>query len=878
MLLYILRGRAAQEHVNPDDIDWRSFEDFYLWCEKHNYSCNAYLSEPVTVAEIFKMIGSTARADILRIDSLISVVQDIERQSHMGLFTPKNSINYSVTMMQADIPDAIGLRFINEKSGYAQNELKVYNTPDGNYKEEPKKIQKVDLWGVTDSAQARRIGMYNYACMKNRPFVHTIELDIEYLTCNKGDWIQYSGDIALTGSAQGRITALIFNENVCVGIRVDEPLETDPDKQYAVRIRKSDGTVSLKNAAAVQKPDVIYFSEPFKRDDMPREGDIYAFGVRGYEVIDLIITDIQPQANFTAVLTCVEYSPKIFEVDDPDFILPEFENKITPVSGAVDSGIVGTAAWRLFVTYHDSEDEQPRPEGDGQDKGWHYAQTLSSVWQSSKTAESVDSGEWGAPVRIKNFRSDEDVVPVYLTLSPQIKILDCDSSGAMLAGLLPFTSQAALYKWNSRVSVSAGIERFPGTGGSLFDPMLGDFFPVGKGIVFSLENAPQGVSINNDGMISVSAAAKLDGEHSIIVRAEYEDTVYSAVLFIQVKKRVGENNYLGTIQTLPQNNPNVLIIKGPVPGQVTALQGCYVLAVASGAVGAHTWTAGRVYQWTGLAWEYREADKYSNLYINCFKDGLDVPGLTQDMGWFGAVFAKLLIAQQAFIEELESQIITLKKGGLIQSETVNPATNEPLFILKSDGYFKAINAVLENINITDGYSSGIKADAIKITGDSSFTGNIDTGVLKVLPSTPKAFPLTYPSNSAQIQAFMNNVRSELGYPVNTNFTIYPMSGTYRFMINAANSVIETIKSIYFNLVSSGPGNFVGIYLTSENNRTAYIQTQNGFQYGLSLSFTVGTSARTLRLVGLPTSTGTSGEIYKYTTSLIPNVTLLAIQP
>ena len=664
MLLYALQGRPAQQRVDPGDIDWQPLEYFYKWCEEHDYSCNAYLSESVTIAELLRMIGNTARADILRIDSKISVVQDIERPSCVQLFTPKNTKNYSVTMFNADIPDAIALRFIDEKSGYTQNEAQVFHTPDGNKESEPETVQKVDLWGITDSAQARRIGMYNYACMKNRPFVHTIEVDIEYLLCNKGDWIRYAGDIALTGSVQGRVAEMLWSEDIgCyVGMRLDEPVETEPGKQYAVRLRLGDGTVLLKDVAAVREPNEVYFTEPFEKNKAPCRGDVYAFGIRGQETIDLIITDIQPQADLSAVLTCVEYSPAIFGVDDPGFILPEFENKITPVSGAVDSGVVGTAAWRLFITYHDHEEEPPRPAGDGQSKGWHYAHTSSSLWQSSKTAESVDSGEWGPPVRIKGERGNTDTIPVYLTLSPQTKILDCDSDGNILTGLLPFTSQAALFKWNFRVPVVGDIEHFPGTDGDIFDPMPGDFFPTTQDIIFSLTGAPEGVSIDDEGVITVRADAALEDEHSITVQAEYEGLVYSSVLFIQVKKRVGEAKYLGTIETLPQNNAEVFIIKGPVQGRVRAVQSNYVLAVASGTVGDHTWKAGRVYQWTGIAWEYREPENHSDLYIICFKDGLDVPELTQDMGWFGAVFAKLLVVQQAFIEELQTKLIQVENG------------------------------------------------------------------------------------------------------------------------------------------------------------------------------------------------------------------------
>jgi predicted phage tail protein len=692
MLLYSLRGRAAQQPVDFDNIDWHSLEEFYVWCEERNYACNAYLSESVTIAELIRMIGNTSRADILRIDSKISVVQDIERTSPVQLFTPKNTISYSITMFKADTPDAISLRYIDEEAGFTQNELMVYNTPDGNRVNEPDSIQKADLWGITNSIQARRIGMYNYACLKNRPFVHTIDVDIEYLMCNKGDWIQYAGDIALTGSVQGRVIKTFWNEQInrYTGIQLDEPIEMKTGLQYAVRIRLSNGTVLLKDIALVNEPNEVYFTEPLDADNAPKEGDIYAFGVRGQEVLDLIINDIQPGQNLSAMLTCVEYSPEIFKVDNPNFILPEFENKITPVSGAVDSGVVNPNRWRVFVVYNDSDHEPQRPAGDGQNNGWHYAQTLHSVWQSAKTAESVDQGEWGPPVRIRNVRDNNDVIPVWLALSKNNIILECDNDGNIIQGLLPLTLQANIFKWNVRISARSGIVRFPGIQGNLFDPMLGGFYPHANIIEFSLIDAPEGVKINKDGLITVSYNAKLEDENSITVKAVYEGGIYTAVFFIRRDTRRFPARYLGTITTLP-NTAAVFIITGPVQGQVRARQGDYVLAVADGP----TWRAGRVYQWTGIAWEFRSPDNHADLYIRCFKDGLDVPELTKDMGWFGALFARLIVAQQAFIEELQAQHITLKNGGIIQSSNWNPGSSG--FIIKANGDAEFNNAVFRGL-------------------------------------------------------------------------------------------------------------------------------------------------------------------------------------
>jgi len=686
-LMYALQGRAVQQVVDPDDIDYPSIEEFYAWCEEKKYTCNAYLSESVTIAELMKMIGSTSRADILRIDSKIAVVQDKERPSPAQLFTPKNTISYGVTMMKADVPDMIAMRFIDEEAGYAQQEVKVYNTPSGNqdnYEIEPRSNQKVDLWGITNSIQARRLGMYNFACIKNRPFIHSIEVDFEYLLCDKGDRIQYAGDIALAGTTQGRIKGLIFVDDILVGIDTDEPIVMDAGKQHAVRIRLKDGTIILKdvrynpglprekaityfpgkedelydpfigdmyaideqNNIYYEPQNIIYFIEPISDINILnniKAGNIYAFGVRGYEVIDLIITDLQPGSNLTASLTCVEHAPEIFGVDDPNFVLPAFENKITPVSGAVDSGTITPSNWRNFVVFNDIEDEPQRPSGDGQGDGWYKLQTFRSIWQSSKVAETVDSGEWGSPVRIKAHRGTDDITPIWLSLDPQYITFETDGNGNVLAGSNK-TSQARLMMWNSLLS----------------------------GAEFSLIGAPEGITINEYGLIAIGDNSIIKNEQQITVNAVYQGGIYSATLTITNASRGSSDVYLGTVDTLNIDNAAVFIIKGRILGQLKAQQGDYVLAIAL----VNNRSPGSVFQWTGIAWEYRSPLTHTDLYIRCFKDGLDVPDLVHDTAWFGAIFAKLLVVMDAFIENLAAQKITLKNGGVIKSDNFDSANRK----------------------------------------------------------------------------------------------------------------------------------------------------------------------------------------------------------
>ena len=66
-----------------------------------------------------------------------------------------------------------------------------------------------------------------------------------------------------------------------------------------------------------------------------------------------------------------------------------------------EPGTDGKDGMRVYITYHDSEEEPEKPIGDGTTNGWHTDSTESVIWISQKVSESADSGEWGDPIRVK---------------------------------------------------------------------------------------------------------------------------------------------------------------------------------------------------------------------------------------------------------------------------------------------------------------------------------------------------------------------------------------------------------------------------------------------------------------------------------------------
>lgn len=406
--IYAMQGGFAQQKLTDSDIDWSPFEKLYQWCddETHKYECNAYITESMPISTLLSSIASTCRAEIFRMNGKVTVIQDIERESFTQLFTPRNSHDYSEDILLASVPDAMNLNIVDKESGYAETQIRIYNTPDGNYDGIPDIIQEVSLWGVTDNKQARRIGMYNYAVTNHRALIHRFSTDFEYLMCQKGDWIKYAGDIALAGITQGRISAVLMNDqDQLIGFECDEEIPMEVGKSYGMRVRKQDGDCTifyLANDGTSSKTVTLQTPEAVS-ETMPDEGDLFTFGeVKGAKLedaIDLIVTDIQCGENLSADLTCVEYSPEIFGVDKEGFELPDYENKISEVSGTVDAGLV-TETWKSYFTYHDGAETPEPATGDGTNAGWHSLRTDNSYWVSGKSAPNIFAGAWGPPIYI----------------------------------------------------------------------------------------------------------------------------------------------------------------------------------------------------------------------------------------------------------------------------------------------------------------------------------------------------------------------------------------------------------------------------------------------------------------------------------------------
>lgn len=636
--MYAMQCEIAQQKLANSEIDWIAFERLYTWCSQNDYECNEYITDSMAISELLSSIGSTCRAEIFRQNGKITVIQDIARNGFVQVFTPRNSWGYEETITKAEIPDALAIGFVDKTTGYAENELKIYNTPSGNPSGVPDTVQDLNLWGVTSSEQARKIGMYKHAVSRSRPIIHKFSADFEYMLCSKGDWIKYAGDIALAGISQGRIKEVITQSSQVIGVSCDEKLELEYGESYAIRIRKSDGTAILKN---IDNYDVTtntaYFETPETTGTI-HEGDLFTFGTVGNDSIDLIITDIQCGENLSADIIAVEYAPQIFNVDSPDFVLPTFENKITPVKGVVDSG--NLVNWNNYTTYNDSYDKPQAPVGDGTQNGWHYNLTDDSKWQSIKTARTITEGVWSAPIQTTKRVETALEKGAYPELVPE-KYLGPLSSGN--PDKYPGNYFLATATWS-------------------INPTSLYLLDVGEGYVLGAGDYVLGVTeCFRRGMIYVSDGVAWE---EITDRENYRYIfALSDMIAAGIEIPYGLTEMVGSV--ISDKVPDML------PAAVNEYTPKYYGYCTSFPVTAHkddslVYTDGNVWQYDGTHWLVKSPTDPANygLYMTALSDIIN--HFPDNPNCFSYIFTNLLMAQDAVIQNLQVKIFELLSGGAIK--------------------------------------------------------------------------------------------------------------------------------------------------------------------------------------------------------------------
>lgn len=248
-----------------------------------------------------------------------------------------------------------------------------------------------------------------------------------------------------------------------------------------------------------------------------------------------------------------------------------------------------------------------------------------------------------------------------------------------------------------------------------------------------------------------------------------------------------------------------------------------------------TYTKGQVYMWNGEMWqELDPTDSTTHQYFMSALTDILKTNAT-GAGYFSTVFASALIASNAFIENLQSQVITLTQAlneqgqaidgtGVIQSENYLRTQGAEGWQIKADG-----TADFKHVSL-----DYIKSANAEFT-DSKFSGELDCGTLQVktiktevLEKTFSTFSTTTATSHEREAEYLSifNVNSDYQGDISTYVT--SLFGTERRCVANNKNVVQL--RLYKYKTNSNKNNYTNVYAIYEdgtNERIYYSYKEQG---------------------------------------------------
>lgn len=324
---YILQGPANANPLPDSKIDLNALQEWHTYCVQRGYTCDIVIDYDSSVDDVLRLVASAGSASPAIVDGKRTIVVDRAGKDITQVITPRNSWGYSGEMIYPKMPHAFRVIFRNAEKGYQQDERIVY--ADGYNASNATLFEQLELRHCTNAALAWKHARRYLASVILRPETHSFSIDVENLVSLRGDRIKFEHDVPLVGIGDGRIKDIILDSAGDVtGLVLDDSIGFPSSGSFYIRIRLSDGSQLYREivSSAQGYTNNINFVNPVLSSDAPSIGDLCYVTTAGGE-LDLIITKIEPMADLTAKVTCLNYAPEIFDAETG--VIPPFNSNIT---------------------------------------------------------------------------------------------------------------------------------------------------------------------------------------------------------------------------------------------------------------------------------------------------------------------------------------------------------------------------------------------------------------------------------------------------------------------------------------------------------------------------------------------------------------------
>lgn len=314
---------ALFRHILQHPLRWRPATDSQIDLEKlaywqtilagKNRNFNGVFDTKGLLADALNEICRIGRAVLSLRELRYSVIIDEPKTTPVRMFTPLNSWDYSGEMTHEKMPDAYRVGYIDRDKDYSAQEVIVYDDAYG-----PGSAVNIELiqWvGIDNRDQAWREGRFHLAQRRLRRETHKISTDFEHLCCNRGDLVALQYDTISVGGESTRVIRAIESGALVLSVELDAAVTMEQGKRYNLRVRRvvnnQQTTDSFEVYVIAGQQKTVSFINPPSIINAPKAGDLAAFGELNRETIRVIVRDIEPKSDLSAVLTLISEAPGI---------------------------------------------------------------------------------------------------------------------------------------------------------------------------------------------------------------------------------------------------------------------------------------------------------------------------------------------------------------------------------------------------------------------------------------------------------------------------------------------------------------------------------------------------------------------------------------
>lgn len=315
----ILTGPVNQRAVPKSRLDIDSLVNWANYCDENSISykgkdfgfeANFVIDSKLNVRDLIRDLCSSARGTLSYKNGKYGVVVDEERTTPVQIFTPRNYSNFKSARRYVDAPHGIKCKFVDPNSGWQINEVIAY--ADGYDENNASLFEEMDMFGVTNEAQAWRQGRYFMAIAKLRQEDISIRVSIDHLSCTRGDLVRLVSDVMKVGGTPSRIKSVNANT-----LKLDDVI-FDNGEPAEIQIRHLNGEIETHEVLELVSTTEVRIADASKCSP----GDLAVFGESEKSAIDCIVKSIIPDSDLNATIILAEYAPGIFDADTgtiPDY-------------------------------------------------------------------------------------------------------------------------------------------------------------------------------------------------------------------------------------------------------------------------------------------------------------------------------------------------------------------------------------------------------------------------------------------------------------------------------------------------------------------------------------------------------------------------------